>query len=156
MECISGQSFISSNKGRVDDEEMIPPAHGVSQISGPDAIKNSPCIVLVAWSRIKITKLQRSRIVEVAVISGSLKWKGCFKTVLTCSLIRDSIDHRLSYDEGMMGSMMVKDPIILSFCQLTKTTPEQASYSSKFPTMHMGKQYDQLERALVFISSSRQ
>ncbi|GFT05085.1 hypothetical protein TNCV_531351 [Trichonephila clavipes] len=31
MEQFGGQSFLSSNYGRVDDEEMIPPVHGISQ-----------------------------------------------------------------------------------------------------------------------------
>ncbi|GFW77845.1 hypothetical protein TNCV_3404181 [Trichonephila clavipes] len=33
MEGISGQSFIPSNIGHVDDRKMIPPAHGLSQAS---------------------------------------------------------------------------------------------------------------------------
>ncbi|GFU71044.1 hypothetical protein TNCV_1215701 [Trichonephila clavipes] len=39
MEGVSDQSFIPSDIGRVDDEEMIPPAHGVSQADhSPESI----------------------------------------------------------------------------------------------------------------------
>ncbi|GFX50760.1 hypothetical protein TNCV_2723441 [Trichonephila clavipes] len=35
MESLSGQSLIPSNLGRVDDEEMMPTAHGLSQCTFP-------------------------------------------------------------------------------------------------------------------------
>ncbi|GFT14989.1 hypothetical protein TNCV_4315771 [Trichonephila clavipes] len=71
MESLSGQSFVPTNLGRVD-EEMIPPARGVSQSDEDDTCNSSSLSKLPHHANGKTLSLDRFNVHEPLqrVVSG--------------------------------------------------------------------------------------